>query len=61
MDEVVSNNYARYCKQDKFTPEHQLSRTIATYAASVMFRMAEDKGGEYTKRLSIDLNNALYQ
>ena len=34
---------------------------IATYAAAVLFRMSEDKGGEYTKRLSQELKSSLYQ
>ena len=33
----------------------------ATYAAAVLFRMSEDKGGEYTKRLSQELKSSLYQ
>ena len=33
----------------------------ATYAAAVLFRMSEDKGGEYTKRLSQELRSSLYQ
>ena len=35
--------------------------TTATYAAAVLFRMSEDKGGEYTKRLSQELKSSLYQ
>ena len=34
---------------------------LATYAAAVLFRMSEDKGGEYTKRLSQELKSSLYQ
>ena len=34
---------------------------LATYAAAVLFRMSEDKGGEYTKRLSQELRSSLYQ
>ena len=34
---------------------------VATYAAAVLFRMSEDKGGEYTKRLSQELKSSLYQ
>lgn len=34
---------------------------VATYAAAVLFRMSEDKGGEYTKRLSLELKSSLYQ
>ncbi len=34
---------------------------LATYAAAVLFRMSEDKGGEYTKRLSQELKTSLYQ
>ena len=37
------------------------SPLIATYAAAVLFRMSEDKGGEYTKRLSQELKSSLYQ
>ena len=33
----------------------------ATYAAAVLFRMSEDKGGEYSKRLSQELKSSLYQ
>lgn len=33
----------------------------ATYAAAVLFRMSDDKGGEYTKRLSQELRSTLYQ
>ncbi len=33
----------------------------ATYAAAVLFRMSEDKSGEYTKRLSQELKSSLYQ
>ena len=33
----------------------------ATYAAAALFRMSEDKGGEYTKRLSQELKSSLYQ
>ena len=36
-------------------------RFSATYAAAVLFRMSEDKGGEYTKRLSQELRSSLYQ
>ena len=36
-------------------------RLSATYAAAVLFRMSEDKGGEYTKRLSQELKSSLYQ
>ena len=35
--------------------------STATYAAAVLFRMSEDKGGEYTKRLSAELKSSLYQ
>ena len=31
---------------------HSRNEGVATYAAAVLFRMSEDKGGEYTKRLS---------
>ena len=37
------------------------SMLTATYAAAVLFRMSEDKGGEYTKRLSQELKSSLYQ
>ena len=37
------------------------SSLSATYAAAVLFRMSEDKGGEYTKRLSQELKSSLYQ
>ena len=33
----------------------------ATYAAAVLFRMSEDKGGDYSKRLSQELKSSLYQ
>ena len=38
-----------------------ISIFAATYAAAVLFRMSEDKGGEYTKRLSHELKSSLYQ
>ena len=38
-----------------------ISSLSATYAAAVLFRMSEDKGGEYTKRLSQELKSSLYQ
>ena len=38
-----------------------ISACLATYAAAVLFRMSEDKGGEYTKRLSQELKSSLYQ
>ena len=38
-----------------------LGEFAATYAAAVLFRMSEDKGGEYTKRLSQELKSSLYQ
>ena len=34
---------------------------LATYAAAVLFRMSDEKGGEYTKRLSQELRSTLYQ
>ena len=34
---------------------------LATYAAAVLFRMSEDKGGDYSKRLSQELKSSLYQ
>ena len=34
---------------------------MATYAAAVLFRMSEDKGGDYSKRLSQELKSSLYQ
>ena len=37
------------------------SSSLATYAAAALFRMSEDKGGEYTKRLSQELKSSLYQ
>ena len=46
-----------------FYPPHYFNSTLvsATYAAAVLFRMSEDKGGEYTKRLSQELKSSLYQ
>merc|ERR1719378_825948 len=40
---------------------HSRNEGVATYAAAVLFRMSEDKGGEYTKRLSQELKSSLYQ
>merc|ERR1719423_104902 len=40
---------------------HSRNEGVATYAAAVLFRMSEDKGGEYTKRLSQELRSSLYQ
>jgi len=40
---------------------HSRNEGVATYAAAVLFRMSEDKGGEYTKRLSAELKSSLYQ
>jgi hypothetical protein len=40
---------------------HSRNEGVATYAAAVLFRMSEDKGGEYTKRLSHELKSSLYQ
>ena len=38
-----------------------ITHISATYAAAVLFRMSEDKGGEYSKRLSQELKSSLYQ
>ncbi|CAB4061635.1 CTNNB1 [Lepeophtheirus salmonis] len=40
---------------------HSRNDGVATYAAAVLFRMTDDKGGEYTKRLSQELKSSLYQ
>merc|ERR1711971_1141426 len=40
---------------------HSRNEGVATYAAAVLFRMSEDKGGEYSKRLSQELKSSLYQ
>eukprot|EP00096_Caligus_rogercresseyi_P000149 TRINITY_DN1041_c0_g1_i1.p1 TRINITY_DN1041_c0_g1~~TRINITY_DN1041_c0_g1_i1.p1 ORF type:complete len:686 (-),score=196.02 TRINITY_DN1041_c0_g1_i1:710-2767(-) len=40
---------------------HSRNEGVATYAAAVLFRMADEKGGEYTKRLSQELKSSLYQ
>merc|ERR1712198_672863 len=40
---------------------HSRNEGVATYAAAVLFRMSEDKGGEYSKRLSAELKSSLYQ
>merc|ERR1711997_1205469 len=40
---------------------HSRNEGVATYSAAVLFRMSEDKGGEYTKRLSQELKSSLYQ
>merc|ERR1740123_583549 len=40
---------------------HSRNGRVATYAAAVLFRMSEDKGGEYSKRLSQELKSSLYQ
>ena len=57
MKELVSwknnkNIFCYVCHQILFS---------ATYAAAVLFRMSEDKGGEYSKRLSQELKSSLYQ
>lgn len=44
-----------------FYPPTISTLVSATYAAAVLFRMSEDKGGEYTKRLSQELKSSLYQ
>ena len=38
-----------------------ITHISATYAAAVLFRMSEDKRGEYSKRLSQELKSSLYQ
>lgn len=38
---------------------HSRNEGVATYAAAVLFRMSEDKPGEYKKRLSMELTNSL--
>merc|ERR1740116_497280 len=40
---------------------HSRNEGVATYAAAVLFRMSEDKGGEYSKRLSQELKSSRYQ
>merc|ERR1719226_194396 len=40
---------------------HSRNEGVATYAAAVLFRMSEDKGEEYSKRLSQELKSSLYQ
>merc|ERR1712218_555441 len=40
---------------------HSRNEGVATYAAAVLFRMSEDKGGDYSKRLSQELKSSLYQ
>ena len=47
--------------QCKYFHKNIYTFIAATYAAAVLFRMSEDKGGEYSKRLSQELKSSLYQ
>lgn len=36
---------------------HSRNESVATYAATTLFRMSEDQSQEYRKRLSIEMSN----
>ena len=38
---------------------HSRNEGVATYAATILFRLSEDKPHDYRKRLSIELTNSL--
>ena len=65
MKALVRKNifYFRFLRAVSHFPKnvHFKIKFLATYAAAVLFRMSEDKGGEYTKRLSQELKSSLYQ